>query len=141
MSSDDQIKNIQRMVERIVERLSCFMSKTVENLLFGKATYEETHESLTEFVNTELVIQTSSHQINNVERIVERLSCFMSKTVENLLFGKATYEETQESLTEFVKTNLVILTGSNQITNIESIVENYNALCNIFGKATYEETQ
>jgi hypothetical protein len=37
MASEDQIKNI-------VERLSCFMTKTIEKTLSGKATYEETQE-------------------------------------------------------------------------------------------------
>ena len=112
MASKDQTKNIQH----IVERLSCVVSKTVENLLFGKA-YEETQESLTDFVKTNLVVQNIELIVEHisehfVQHIVERLLCFMSKTVENLVFGKATYEETQESLTEFVKTNLVIQISS-----------------------------
>jgi len=53
MASEDQIKNI-------VERLSSFITKTIEKTLSGKATYEQTQESLTEFVKTNLVMQNSS---------------------------------------------------------------------------------
>jgi len=64
MASEDQIKNI-------VERLSYLIA----NVIFAKATYEETQESLTEFVKTNLVIQNSSPTEQTLPVEIQKPSC------------------------------------------------------------------
>jgi hypothetical protein len=121
MASEDQIKNI-------VERLSCFMAKTIEKTLSGKATYEQTQESLNEFVKTNLVIQNSSptEQTRPVEPD-DRKTSFLKRLDEvvDVYTGDSSF---LDDLWQAYGEDQTILSPDELVVLVKKVADNFDSL-------------
>jgi hypothetical protein len=121
MASEDQIKNI-------VERLSSFIAKTIEKTLSGKANYEQTQESLTEFVKTNLVIQNCSptEQTRPVEPD-DRKTSFLKRLDEvvDVYTGDSSF---LDNLWEAYGEDQTILSPDELVVLVKKVADNFDSL-------------
>ena len=129
MASEHQIKNI-------VERLSSFMSQTIQKTLSGKATYEDTQESITEFVKTNLVIQNSSPTEHTRPVEIQKPSCeeaedrktFFLKRLDEVVDVYTGDSSFLDKLWEAYDEQQIILSPDEFVVLVKKVAENFDSL-------------